>query len=101
MLSPVSPHLMEEMYEMLAHNGSLSEAKWPTYEESYLKKNTVTIAIQVNGKLRATLEVDVDIEEEKMKEMALNLETIKKYTDGHEIKKIIVIKHKIISIVVS
>ena len=101
MLSPVSPHLMEEMYEMLGHNNSLSAAKWPSYEESYLKKNTVTIAIQVNGKLRATLEVDVDIDEEKMKVMALNLETIKKYTDGHEIKKIIVIKHKIISIVVS
>lgn len=101
MLSPVSPHLMEEMYEMLGYDGSLSTAKWPTYNDECLKKNDVTIGVQINGKLRGTITIDVKADEKAIEEAALALPSVQKYIEGHEIKKIIVIKHRIVSIVIN
>ena len=99
MLNCIAPHMGEELWQMLGHNEVIVYEPWPTYDESKIVLDLVNIAISVNGKLRATLEVKIDEDEETLKKMALDLDAIKKHTEGKEIKKIIVVKNKIVNIV--
>lgn len=99
MLSCVCPHLGEELYQMTGETEIVDYQKWPTYDESKLVKQTMTIGVQVNGKLRATIEIKVDQQEDEVKEIALNNEIIKGKLAGLEIKKVIVVKNKIVNIV--
>lgn len=100
LISCITPHLGEEMWENLGHQGTIAYEPWPTYDESKLVANTVKIAVSVNGKLRATIDAAIDEDEEKLKAEALSLEGVKRHTEGKQIKKIIVVKNKIINIVV-
>ena len=99
LISCVIPHVGEEMWEKLGHKDTIAFEAWPTYDESKLKKDTVKMAVSVNGKLRATIEVPLDISEEEVKEIAFKEEGVKRHTEGKEIKKVIVVKNKIINIV--
>ena len=99
MLSCVCPHLGEELYQMTGETDIVDYQKWPTYDENKLVKQTMTIGVQVNGKLRATIEIKVDQQEDEVKEIALNNEIIKGKLAGLEIKKVIVVKNKIVNIV--
>lgn len=99
MLSCVCPHLGEELYHMTGETEIVDYQKWPTYDENKLVKQTITIGVQVNGKLRATIEIKVDQQEDEVKEIALNNEIIKGKLAGLEIKKVIVVKNKIVNIV--
>ena len=99
MLSCVCPHLGEELYLMTGETEIVDYQKWPTYDENKLVKQTITIGVQVNGKLRATIEIKVDQQEDEVKEIALNNEIIKGKLAGLEIKKVIVVKNKIVNIV--
>lgn len=99
LLNPVAPHISEEIWEMLGHNGTMAYEAWPTYDASKLVENTKEIAVQVNGKVRATITISVDEDEESIKEKALDAENVKRHTDGKEIIKVIVIKGKIVNIV--
>lgn len=98
-LSCVCPHLGEELYQMTGETEIVDYQKWPTYDENKLVKQTITIGVQVNGKLRATIEIKVDQQEDEVKEIALNNEIIKGKLAGLEIKKVIVVKNKIVNIV--
>ena len=98
-LSCICPHLGEEMWEKLGHNKTIAYEPWPTFDESKIVKNTVTIAIMVNGKLRATIDVNVDSSEELVKEEAFKIEKLKPHLEGKTIKKIIFVKNKILNIV--
>ena len=89
------------MWEKLGHNNTIAYERWPTYDPTKLESNSVKIAVSVNGKLRGTLEIDKDSDDEKVKALALELENVKKFTDGLTIRKIIVVKNKIVNIVVS
>lgn len=99
MFDCVCPFVGEEIYHLLGHKEMITYAKWPTYDDSKLVKNTVKMAIQVNGKLRETIEVEIDTDEEKIKKEVLELENVKRHIEGKEIKKIIVVKNKIVNIV--
>ena len=99
MLNCIAPHIGEELWQMLGHNEVIVYEPWPTYDESKIVLDLVKVAVSVNGKLRATIEVKVDEDEEVLKKTALELEAIKKHTEGKEIKKIIVVKNKIVNIV--
>ena len=101
MISCIIPHLGEEMWEKLGHDKTIAYETWPTYDPNKLESTKVNVAVSVNGKLRATLEIEKDLDDEKAKALALELENVKKFTEGHEIKKIIVVKNKIINIVVA
>ena len=101
LISCITPHLGEEMWEKLGHKDTIAFESWPTYDPNKLESHKVNVAVSVNGKLRATLELDKDLDDEKAKALALDLENVKKFTEGHEIKKIIVVKNKIINIVVA
>ena len=100
LLSPFAPHMGEELWHQLGYEGSVFDSDWPEWNEEILKTETVTMVVQVNGKLRSRLEVDADSEDEIVKEMALKDEKIEKYTKGKEIIKILIIKNKLVSIVV-
>lgn len=101
MFDCICPFIGEEIYHMLGHENTITYESWPLFDESKLIKNTIKIAVQVNGKLRDTIEINLNEDDEKVKETALNSENVKRFTEGKEIKKIIVVKNKIVNIVVA
>ena len=101
LLNPIAPHISEELYhEVLGMEDELSYSEWPKYDEEKTKADEVTIGVQVCGKLRGEITIGVDEEEDSIKEKALTNENVKKFTDGKEIVKVIVVKGKIVNIVV-
>lgn len=101
LLYPFAPHITEELNKEVLNKDSLVYSSYPTYEEEKTKEDTFEMIIQVNGKLRDKIITKTDITEEEMKSLALNSETIKKYTLDKQIIKIIVVKGKLINIVVN
>ena len=100
LLNPICPHISEELWHMLGHDKTIAYEKWPTWDDSKLVENTFDIAVQVNGKLRGTITINVDDSEDIIKQKALENENVKRHTEEKEIVKIIVIKNKIVNIVV-
>ena len=100
LLNPVAPHIGEELWEMLGHNNTIAFEAWPTYDDAKIVEDEREIAVQVNGKVRATIKISVDEDEDSIKAKALEEENVKRHTDGKEIVKMIVIKGKIVNIVV-
>lgn len=100
MLSCVTPHLGEEIWEIYGHNETIAYESWPTYDETKLVDDEVNIAISVNGKLRNTIKVALNTTEEELKELAMNDEKVTKHIEGKEIVKVIVVPNKIVNIVV-
>ncbi|MAZ40906.1 leucine--tRNA ligase [bacterium] len=99
-LAPFAPHMAEELWEIVGGEGSVHTSAWPVADEKHLQEESYALAVQVNGKVRETLTVKTDTKEEDVKEEALALPVIKKWTDGKEIKKVIYVEGKIINIVV-
>jgi leucyl-tRNA synthetase len=100
LLSPIVPHFAEELWETLGNTSSVLLAKWPSFLEEALEKDELVIVIQVNGKLRSKFSVDPDVPEETIKQMALDDERARKFTNAKEIKKVIYVKGKLVNIVV-
>ena len=102
MLSPFAPHMVEELWEMLgfAGEGMACQQTWPAYDESKTVDNTVTMAVQVGGKLRGTVEVPVDSEQDVVLAAALEDAKVQKFTEGMEIMKVILVKNKLINLIV-
>jgi len=98
--SPFIPHLAEELWKALGHKDWLIEQTWPKWDEEAIKEDSIFIVIEINGKVRARMEVPASISEEKVKEMALEHERIKQLLSGKKVKKIIWVPKKIINIVV-
>ena len=98
MFACVCPFIGEELYYSLT-NRLFDYESWPTYDEEKTKLDNIEIAISVNGKLRATISVRVNSEEDEVKKIALNLDAIKRHIEGKNIKKIIFVKNKIFNIV--
>ena len=99
LLNPIAPHITEELNEMLGIKECLATSSWPVYDESKTVKNEVEIAVQVNGKLRGTISVNKDEDDEVVKKAAFEVENVKRNIEGKEIKKVIVVKNKIVNIV--
>ncbi|MBQ9012717.1 MAG: leucine--tRNA ligase [Bacilli bacterium] len=101
LLNPICPHITEELWnEILGHDNTIAYEKWPEYDETKLVETTFDIAVQVNGKLRGTITINIDDTEDIIKEKALSNENVKRHIEGKEIVKVIVIKNKIVNIVV-
>ena len=101
LLAPFAPHLAEELWQILGNEKSVFLSEWPAWDEEKLAEQNVTIVVQVNGKIRSKFSVPVDSPEDMVKEKALADEKIKNYTQGREIKKVIVVKNKLVSIAVA
>jgi leucyl-tRNA synthetase len=100
LLSPMVPHVCEELWKTLGHDSSILLAQWPTYREDALEKDELLIVIQVNGKLRSKFTVGTDASEEEIKKMALSDERIVKFIEGKPVRKVVVVKDKLVNIVV-
>jgi len=100
MLSPMAPHITEEMWQKLGKTFSIHGQKFPNWDEELLKEDLITLVIQVNGRVRETMEVSLEIDEGEINRLALNLSKVKKHIYGKEILKTIYIKGKLINIVV-
>lgn len=101
LLAPFVPHIIEELWQTLhASEKSVHEASWPVVDSSALVVDTVEIAVQVNGKLRATMEVSVFLQNNELEEKAKQLPGIQKFVEGKTIVKCIVIPKRIVNIVV-
>lgn len=99
MISCIAPHIGEEMWQKLGHDNTIAYEKWPTFDENKLVKKEMTLAVQVNGKLRDTITVSVDASEEEIKEKALASANVQKHLANLTIRKIMVIKNRIVSVV--
>lgn len=100
MLSPYAPHLGEELWQKLGHTKTNAYETWPTFSEDYCKEDTKEIVVMINGKLRAKFEVESDADDETLKAKAKETEGYRKFTDGKEIVKVIVVKGKMVNFVV-
>ena len=100
LLNPTAPHITEELNEMYHLGKPICESSWPVVDETKLVEETKDIAVQVNGKVRATITVNTDDTDDVILEKAFACDNVKKHTDGKEIVKTIVIKGKIVNIVV-
>jgi len=99
MLSPIAPHIAEELWEKLGGTESVTYEAWPTYEEAYTVDNEVEIVVQINGKIVERVMIAADTNEEAMQELAHNLDKVKEATAGKTVRKMIVVKGKLVNIV--
>ncbi|KUO51544.1 MAG: leucine--tRNA ligase [Desulfitibacter sp. BRH_c19] len=99
-LAPFAPHITEELWQVLGNQGSVHTQKWPAYEADALFQDEITIAIQINGKVRGKLTLPVGISEEEVKTKVTKEGKVSKYLDGKNIVKFIYIKEKLVNIVV-
>ncbi|WP_027175632.1 leucine--tRNA ligase [Desulfovibrio aminophilus] len=99
LLSPVAPHLCEELWQVLGHATHLSEEPWPLHDEAALARDEVEVVVQVNGKVRGRAKLATDASEEEVRSVALGLENVAKHLEGKEIAKIVLIPGKLVSIV--
>ncbi|MGL5899992.1 MAG: leucine--tRNA ligase [Lactobacillaceae bacterium] len=100
LLNPIAPHITEELNQKLGNNETLAFANWPTYDKSKIIENKFTIAVQVNGKLRGTIEISAKVDQDTIKEKAMKLPNVQKFINNRQIVKIIVVPNKIVNIVI-
>lgn len=99
LISPVTPHIAEELWSKLGHSGSISYEPWPTYDEIRLVEDEVEIVIQVMGKVRAKIMVPKDASKDELEKMALKNEKIQEWIQGKTVRKVIVVPGKLVNIV--
>ncbi|MDG2019419.1 MAG: leucine--tRNA ligase [SAR86 cluster bacterium] len=100
MLAPITPHMCQYLWWKLYPSESIVDRKWPEADLSLLEDDNLNIAIQINGKLRAEIEIDKNCPDEEIKKTALDNDKVKKYLEDKEVKKIIYVPGKIINIVI-
>lgn len=99
-LSPYAPHLGEELWQKLGHTKTIAYEKWPEVNEDFAKDEEKTIVVMVNGKLRGKFKANAGTSDDELKENALKEESVKKFTDGKEIVKCVIVKDKLVNFVV-
>jgi leucyl-tRNA synthetase len=100
-LSPFAPHLAEELWQRLGHTNTLAYEPWPSYDPALVRDETVTVAVQVNGKLRATIEVPADADQAATLAAARAHEKIRTYIEGKAVRREVVIPGRLVNLVVA
>jgi leucyl-tRNA synthetase len=100
MLSPFAPHMCEELWEALGHDTSLASAPWPVFNADVAKAEEIVIPVQVNGKVRSRLTVPAESSEQELEQLALADAAVRTYTTGKTVKKVVVAKGRLVSVVV-
>ncbi|MGE5244550.1 MAG: leucine--tRNA ligase [Betaproteobacteria bacterium] len=100
-ISPFAPHTAEELWQMLGHPESLAAARWPTFDPEVAKADSVVVPVQINGKVRARLTVPADASEDELRDRALADGTVQQHVAGKTIRKIVIGKGPLVSVVVS
>jgi len=99
-LCPFAPHMVEELWSILGHNDYVSSQEWPKFNEDLTVKESVELVVQVNGKVRERIQVNINLSEEELKEIAFNSQKVQNWIEGKEIRKVIFIPPKLINIVI-
>jgi leucyl-tRNA synthetase len=99
MVSPFAPHTAEELWEQYGHAGTLSAARWPSYDAEAAKADEIEIPVQVNGKVRARVNVAPDIGDDALQQVAIA--AVQPYTRGKAVKKVVIAKGRLVSVVVA
>jgi len=100
MLAPFAPHIAEEMWEMLGNSTGLTHATWPSFNADVARADEVVIPVQVNGKVRGRVTVPTDIADDELQRVALADPGVQAHTDGKTVKKVVVAKGRLVSVVV-
>lgn len=100
LLAPTSPHMTEELWHRLGHEGSIHNQQWPKWDEVLAKEEEITLVVQVNGKLRDRINVPVSITEEEAKQLARDSEKVRTHTTGKQIVNVIYVPGKLVNVVV-
>jgi len=100
LIAPMTPHIAEEVWQALGHSALLVESPWPKFDPALLEDDTVTLAVQVNGKLRGTVEVARAASKEEAEKAALAIDAVQPWLDGKTIRKVVVVPGKIVNVVV-
>lgn len=100
-LSPFAPHLAEELWSRLGHEETLAYEPWPAWEAEWVTEERVTVAVQVNGKLRATLELPAGSDQAAAHSAALADERVRRFVDGAQVRKVIYVPDKVLNLVVA
>ena len=100
LIGPMMPHLAEELWQQLGHDGMLADTAWPIADKSLLVEDTVTVGVQVNGKLRGTVDLPVGADKDTAEALALALDGVQRAMDGKPARKVIVVPNKIVNVVV-
>lgn len=99
MLAPIAPHIGEELWSILGHEGTITYQPWPSYDAELLEGDVVEIVVQVNGKVRAKLEIPKNASKEEMEQFAFENENVQQVIEGKDIKKVIAVPQKLVNIV--
>lgn len=99
MIAPIMPHMAEELWSQFGESDTITYQPWPTYDPKALVEDEVEMIVQVNGKVRAKIKIAKDTDRDEAQQLALANEHVKKFTDGKDIKKVIVVPNKIVNIV--
>ena len=99
LLAPFAPHIAEELWAQLSMKGSVCDAQWPTWNEDYLVENEVKLGISFNGKTRFDMLFAADADNDTVTQQVLADERTKKYLEGKQVMKVIVVKGRIVNIV--
>ncbi|MGB2599971.1 MAG: leucine--tRNA ligase, partial [Candidatus Omnitrophota bacterium] len=100
LIAPFVPHIAEEMWEKMGEKTSVFKNGWPSYREEMLVSDTIVVPVQINGKLRSTIEMSRGLSEDEIKDLALKDEKVKQWIEGKDIRKWIILPEKLINIVV-
>jgi len=100
-IAPIVPHFSHALWQHLGHAEAIIDTRWPDVDESALVQNKIQVVLQVNGKVRAQIEVDTDIGKSELEQLALQHEAIQRYTDSGTVRKIIVVPGKLVNVVVT
>jgi leucyl-tRNA synthetase len=100
-LSPVAPHICEELWTFMGHATQLANRPWPAYAESALTRDEVTLVVQVNGKVRGKVTLPADASEDEARSQALAVDNVARHVEGKTVRKVVVIPGKLVSIVVA
>ena len=99
-MSPMTPHLSEELWQMLGGEGLVALAPWPVADESMLVDDTVTLPIQINGKRRDEITVPKDLDKAEVEKLVLDRDAVQKALAGGQPKKLIVVPGRIVNVVI-
>lgn len=99
LLAPFTPHIAEELWHLMGHETSVCDAQWPAFNEEYLKEDTVTMGVSFNGKTRFTLDFPADATKDAIEQEVMQSQQAKKYLEGMQVVKVIVVPRKIVNIV--